>query len=136
MDFDRYKAWSAPVLRIGLALVVLWFGLNQIFDSASWMGYLPGFVFNLPISAELFVLLNGIAEVVLGGLLLVGLFTRLASGLLFLHLFGISVSLGYNDVMIRDLGLSIAMLSVFLRGGADAKTIDAKRSLTTELGSD
>jgi uncharacterized membrane protein YphA (DoxX/SURF4 family) len=93
-------------------------------------------VFNLPISAELFVLLNGIAEVVLGGLLLVGLFTRLASGLLFLHLFGISVSLGYNDVMIRDLGLSIAMLSVFLRGGADAKTIDAKRSLTTELGSD
>ena len=135
MDFDNYKAWSAPVLRIGLALVVLWFGLNQIFDSATWMGYLPGFVFNLPISAELFVLLNGIAEVVLGGLLLLGLFTRVASGLLFLHLFGISVSLGYNDVMIRDLGLSIAMLAVFFRG-ADAKTLDAKRNLTTELGSD
>ncbi|MDA1197073.1 MAG: DoxX family membrane protein [Nanoarchaeota archaeon] len=135
MDFDSYKAHSATVLRIGLALVVLWFGLNQIFDSATWMGYLPGFVFNLPLSAETFILVNGIAEVVLGGLLLIGLFTRLSSGLLFLHLLGISVSLGYNDVMIRDLGLSIAMLAVFLHG-PDAKTLDIKRNLTTELGSD
>ena len=86
MDFDKYKGLSAPVLRIGLALVVLWFGFNQVFDAAGWVSFLPGFVFNLPIAAETFVLLNGILEVVLGGLLLIGLRTRLASGVLFLHL--------------------------------------------------
>ncbi len=116
MDIQKYAKHSPVVLRIGLALVILWFGVSQVMDRETWIGYLPGFVFNLPVSPELFVLVNGISEIILGGLLIAGLFTRIASGLLALHLLGITISLGYNEIAVRDFGLTMGMIAVFLNG--------------------
>ena len=60
--------------------------------------------------------MNGTLEIVLGSLLLLGLFTRLCAFILALHLGGIMISLGYNDIAIRDFGLSLATFAVFLHG--------------------
>ena len=116
MDLNKYKQYAPAVLRIALALVFLWFGLNEIINTEAWTIWLPQFAYNLPIAPTTLVLINGIFEVIFGGLLLFGLFTRITAFLLFIHLLGIVFSVGYNGVAIRDLGLSLAIFSVFLSG--------------------
>ena len=52
----------------------------------------------------------------LGSLLLLGFFTRIVALVSSIHLLTISLGLGYNDIAVRDIGLSIAAFSVFLNG--------------------
>lgn len=116
---DKLKPYSIYLLRIGLGIVFLWFGFNQVFDSNSWTSYLPEFISILPIEAKSFVLLNGIMEIIFGTLLILGLFTRISSLILSLHLFGIAFSLGYTAIGVRDFGLAIATLVIFFHGEDD-----------------
>jgi len=116
MDDETLKKYSPIVLRLGIAGLFLWFGLNQLFDSSSWISFLPSWTNSLPISQNSFVLINGIFETVLGLTLLVGFATRISALLLSLHLLGIVSTLGYNDLMIRDLALSIATFTIFMNG--------------------
>jgi len=117
---------SAPiVLRISLALVFLWFGLNGVFNTNSFLGYVPEFAYNLPISVETVVILNGIFEIVLGILLITGLFTRVVAFILSLHTLSIMFSLGYNDIAVRDFGIALATLAVALNG-PDEWSLDRK----------
>ena len=125
--FNRYAPYAPLVARVALALVFLWFGLNQIFDPDSFLGYLPPWTSSLPFSDTTFLLLNGIFEILCGGLLLVGFCTRAASALLALHLLGIADNLGYNDIMIRDFGLTLVLVSIFLNG-PDRWCLDSKNS--------
>jgi len=122
------KEYAPGFLRISLSLVFLWFGFNQLFDTDSWIGYLPQWGYNLPIVPELLIQINGAVEIVLGTLLLLGLFTRLTALILTIHLLGISFNLGYNDVAIRDVGLSLATFAVFLHG-KDRWSLDKKFNL-------
>ncbi len=117
MDIDRYKAKAPVVLRIGIALLLLWFGFTNIFTPDRLVGYLSSSTANLlPIPPLQFMVYNGIFEVILGLALLLGFFTRIAAFITFLHIAGIGISLGYNDVAIRDIILAIAAFSVFLHG--------------------
>ena len=120
MDLNKAGKKYAPILvRYALSFVFLWFGLSQLADQASFLGYLPQWTYHLPIAPSTFVLLNGAFETLLGVLLACGLFTRAAALLLGLHLVGIAVSLGYNDIAIRDVGLALATLAIFLQGSDD-----------------
>ena len=66
------------------------------------------------------IYLNGTFEVLLATLLCLGLFTRIASALLVLHLFSIvTFSLGYGAVAVRDFGLMISSLAIFFNGADD-----------------
>lgn len=113
---QKWKQYAPSIIRIGISIVFLWFGLNQIFNGDDFLGYLPTFVNSLPLQPLTFILLNGIFEVVFGLLLIVGLLTRISALLLGLHLIGIIISLGYNEIAVRDFGLMIATLSVFIHG--------------------
>jgi uncharacterized membrane protein YphA (DoxX/SURF4 family) len=110
------KTYSPILLRISISLVVLWFGLNQIFNRELLIGYLPQFAYNIPIKPLTIILFNGIFETLFGLLLLVGLFTRLSSLLLGIHILSIAFTLGYNDVAIRDFALALAAFAIFLHG--------------------
>ena len=116
MNFKKFKEYSPAVLRISISLVILWFGFTNIFNPEVLIGYLPKFVQSLPIEPLSILLITGIFEVVFGLLLLIGLFTRLSSSLLFLHLLIITIGLGYNDIAVRDFGLALATLAIFLHG--------------------
>ena len=116
MDIDKYKDYAPVVVRVVIALVFLWFGFNLVLDTENWLGWLPQWAFALPISSELFLQLNGIFQAVFGAVLISGYFTRISALLLSLHLFGIAVNLGYNDIFIRDLGMSLITFGVFLHG--------------------
>jgi uncharacterized membrane protein YphA (DoxX/SURF4 family) len=108
---------TAPiVLRIGMALVVLWFGVQQLLDPSIWTGYLPTWTSSLPIGAVTFVLLNGWFECTFGLLLIAGFYTRFVALLLSLHLYGIAATLGLGELGVRDFGLATGLLSVFFYG--------------------
>jgi len=111
-----YKENAAILVRIAISLVVLWFGLNQIFNRELLIGYLPQFAYTLPIEPFTILFFSGIFEVVFGLLLIIGLFTRIASFLLALHILVIAFFLGYNDVAIRDYGLALVTFAIFLHG--------------------
>jgi len=110
------KITSACVLRVGLAIVLFWFGVNQILDPSKWVFFIPEWVVQAsPISAELIVLLNGGVELVLGAFILFGIFLRISSLIVALHLFGIALSLGNSPSAIRDLGLAFMALALVFK---------------------
>lgn len=121
---ENAKAYSPTILRIGLASVFLWFGINQITDPSAWFGFVPESATALTgLSVARLVFLNGVFEIVFGTALLFGLFTRLSAALLLVHLLQITVIVGLDSIGIRDLGLCTALLAIFLNG-ADTYTLD------------
>ncbi len=125
IDTDGMKKYAPAVVRIGIALVFLWFGSSQISSPANWTGMIPNYAMNiLPLPPETLVVMHGLFEIVFGVLLLIGFQTRLAASLLTLNLVHIIFVVGYNDIGIRDFGLFTAMVSVTLTG-ADFFTLDS-----------
>src|SRR3989344_7748252 len=112
------KKYAPIVIRIGISLVFLWFGIYQLINPESFLGYVPQAIYehsiemshehslqffhNIPKpSIHVLIMGNGIFEVIFGGLLLIGLFTRVSALLLSLHLAVIMFSIGYNDIGVR-----------------------------------
>jgi len=113
----KMRAAAPAILRVGLSLVILWFGYVQVAHTADWIGMVPDYAVKLlPLPPEALVLGNGIFELVFGFALLLGVYTRLVAGILTLHLAHILTVVGYNPIGVRDFGLMLAMLSVFLYG--------------------
>lgn len=104
------------ILRVGLAIVLFWFGGSQIIDPSKWVFFIPEWVIALsPISPELIVLLNGGVEIILGAFILFGIFVRASALIVALHLFGIALSLGNTASGIRDLGLAFMALALVFK---------------------
>jgi len=106
------KEYAPVITRIALALVFLWFGFTQVFTDML-IGYVPTWV---PFAASTVGVISGVFELIFGGLLLIGLFTRTSAALLGLYLIGIIFSLGYNDVAVRDVGLLLVLIAVIVNG--------------------
>lgn len=111
----NYTQHGRFLLRIGMALVFLWFGISQITNANLFISWLPLWAQQLS-NPTLFVMLNGVFEIIFGLLLITGLFTRISAVILGFHLVGIITSIGYNDVGVRDFGLMLATFSIALMG--------------------
>jgi len=131
---ERFTRYGRPLTRYGVSLVFLVFGVWQLVDPTSWYGYLPSYTAQY-ISNEALLLLNGTFDTIIGALLLVGLFTRWTALLGALHLVSVTTTLGWNDLAVRDAGLGIVLLGIFLTGTddlcIDKKIVDIKK---TRLG--
>ncbi len=112
---ERSRPYAPVVTRLAVSAVFLWFGISQITNTANYLGYLPDAIFRSPY-ASAFVVGNGAFELALGGLLALGILTRIVALLLGAHLLVIASGLGYGDVAVRDIGLALATLSVCLHG--------------------
>lgn len=119
------EKFAPAVVRIGLSLVFLWFGISQVAEPSLWFGFLPEWTKQLPISQIAFIHINSSFEILFGTLLLVGIFTRPVALLLALHMVGILTAVGYNSIGVRDFGLTLATFSIFLYG-PDAFTFDVR----------
>ena len=129
MDNDARLSRFGPVLlRVGLTLLFLWFGLSQVTKPADWISWIPTWAQSLSfISPTMLVLFNGTFETVLGIALAAGFLTRWVALLLSLHLFLIAYEIGYNDIGVRDFVLALATLAISLNG-PDIATLDARRT--------
>ncbi len=116
-DMLGLKRFAPVVVRLGLAMVFVWFGLNQLTNTTEWLSFIPLWVTNLTgITANTFVLVNGAAEILLAILLAVGIQIRVVAGLLCIHMFMIVLDVGLNAVGVRDVGLMFGLLSVGFHG--------------------
>ena len=124
MNTTTLRHYAPVVLRIALAMVMLWFGSQQYLNTGAWLAYVPASVVSLTgLSATALVYLNGALELVLGIALLVGWGTRWVALILMLHLLDIAYIVGYGEIAVRDFGLAMGLLSVAMHG-ADALSID------------
>ena len=131
-SFKKWQPYSISLVRIGLAIVFLWFGINQLLFPSTFMGYVPSWAIQggggmmgnmihnmimvIPHPATSLLYFNGIIEIMFGIMMLFGIYTRLSAVVLAIHLVIITISLGYNDVAVRDFGLALATASIFLHG--------------------
>jgi uncharacterized membrane protein YphA (DoxX/SURF4 family) len=111
------KEIGVYILRLGLAVVFLYFGISQILDQSKWIYFVPDRFLNFYINEVLkqkLVFINGIFDLIIALSLISGIFIRIFSILGFIHLLSITIfSLGFEPSGIRDLGLAFAMLSLF-----------------------
>jgi uncharacterized membrane protein YphA (DoxX/SURF4 family) len=126
--FHFLETYSPAVLRIGMAAVILWFGLAQLLNASSWTVYVPDSIVTMTsLSAVTLVYFNAIFELVFGVLLLFGWQTRFVAFFLAAHLFDIMYVVGYGEIGVRDFGLAVATLAVFMNG-ADVLCLKQKKS--------
>ncbi|MEX0932876.1 MAG: DoxX family membrane protein [Candidatus Pacearchaeota archaeon] len=113
LNLEKY---AKPILRIGMSLVFLYFGISQLISPGQWVGFVPNYALVFGIATEQIVLMNALLEISFGTLLIIGLYTKVASIILALHLVGITFSLGINDLGVRDFGLTVATFVTFING--------------------
>jgi uncharacterized membrane protein YphA (DoxX/SURF4 family) len=114
MKISRQKI-GIHLLRLGLAAVFLWFGFSQLINSLSWVVIVPQWAIDLAhLPPAMIVMINGIFEIILGGLLAMGFFVRIVSFVLALHLLVIAFDFGFTAIGVRDLGLVIASFAFSL----------------------
>jgi uncharacterized membrane protein YphA (DoxX/SURF4 family) len=108
------------ILRLGLAIVFLYFSFKQFISPNSWISLLPDFLSNLAY-ANYIIYLNATFDLLVGLSFLFGLFIKISSILGFLHLILVTFfGLGINSPSgIRDLGLAFASLSLFFLSNKD-----------------
>jgi uncharacterized membrane protein YphA (DoxX/SURF4 family) len=111
----KMKFYAPIVLRYSMVVVFLYFSLSQFFQPIQWVAYVPDSITQF-VSAEKVVFLNACFELVLSVLLGLGIFTRTSALLLGLHLFGITLHVGFNPTGARDFGLTLATIAVALYG--------------------
>ncbi|MBS3169608.1 DoxX family protein [Candidatus Woesearchaeota archaeon] len=116
VSFERLQQYAPFVARLGIGLVFFWFGMIQIFDGQSFLGYLPDFAKLIPAQPLTIILFNGVFDTLVGAFLIVGFLTRITAAVAVFHLILVIIGLGYNDIAIRDLGLLIVSISIFLQG--------------------
>ncbi len=126
------KLFAPSVLRYGIALVVVWFGIQQFMQPSQWVAFIPPSISAmLHTDPLLIVYANATFEVIFGLLLLFGWRTRFVALLLTLHLFDIMWIVGYGEIGTRDFGLAVAALSIFMNG-TDVLCVDAGRTTIIE----
>ena len=114
--FEKGKEYAPAVARYGVGIVFFLFGISQITNPENWIMWLPSFSYSLGISAMKLIYINGAFDLIIGTMLLMGLYTRVTAFIGSIHLAGIIFSIGYSEVAIRDFGLLLVLISIFLRG--------------------
>ncbi len=114
------------LLRLGLGGVFVWFGIDKFFHPQFWSVFMPEWFSSvLPVELFTFIYLLGMFELIVGGLVLIGLYAKISAIICAAFLLGIIASLGLNDVMIRDAGLLFLALGISALG-AGSKSLDSK----------
>lgn len=101
------------VLRLGLAFVFGWFGIDKFFYVANWYGWVPGWLTFVP--RDFFLYAVGGFEVVLALLLVVNRFVRVAALLCAGFLLGVVFTFGINEIVVRDIGLIAMALALAMQ---------------------
>ncbi len=122
--------FGITLLRSALAFVFLWFGFSQISDAAMWTSYVPTWTSAIA-SAGTMVYLNALFEIIAGSLLALGIFPRIISAILGIHLVVISASLGFTAVGVRDIGLGLATIALAFIG-TDRFTLTSQKAYAVQ----
>src|SRR3989344_2634875 len=106
-------------LRLGLAAVFLWFGIDKMFHPGYWLNaWLPQGVQQLAsqfnISGTQFIYLNGIFEMLVGLSMVTGVFMKVFSALAIIFLLSVLIFVGISEVTVRDFAMIGGFLAIML----------------------
>ena len=105
------------LLRIGLGIVFIWFGIDKFLRPELWEGWIPILIQSILQSKVLtFLYFLGVFEVIIGVLVLVGFYTRVAAGIAALFLFAVVLSSFSGEILVRDIGLIFLALGIVVLG--------------------
>jgi uncharacterized membrane protein YphA (DoxX/SURF4 family) len=128
MNDSTARAFAPVVLRLGLAVLYIWFGFSEILNTPAWTSWVPAWTVSLThLSAIQIVLFNGAFEVVAGALLAIGIWVRPVAALVALHMLLIVIDIGLDQIGMRDLAICCATAALAL-GGSDWLTLDRRLS--------
>ncbi len=109
--------YSNLVLRLSLAAVFLWFGIDKFFHPDYWFNaWVPQSVAaiweSVGLGAMDIVYVSAVFEILVGVSLITNIFVFFFSALSVLFLIGIMFFSGFSEVLVRDIGLMGAFLSL------------------------
>lgn len=91
-------------IRLGLAFVFIYFGIDKLINPINWLGYVPAWIETI-VPLRQFILANGVLEIILGLGLLYHKTLRIAANIIILFLAAVIASLGFDEITVRDTGL-------------------------------
>jgi uncharacterized membrane protein YphA (DoxX/SURF4 family) len=114
--FQSFK-YSNLILRLSLAIVFFWFGIDKFFHPDYWLNaWVPqsvvSFAGNLKLHSVDVVYITGVFEILVATSLATNIFVAVFSLLAVLFLTVIMFFHGFSEVMMRDVGLMGAFLSL------------------------
>ena len=109
--------YSNVILRISLAIVFFWFGIDKFFHPDYWINaWVPQsvslFAANLKIRPADIIYMSGVFEILVGTSLVTNIFIPFFSSLAVLFLVSVMFFNGFSEVLVRDIGLMGALLSL------------------------
>ena len=115
---------SSFILRIGLAIIFLYFGLDKFINLEANINVIKTFSF-IPINIKVFTISYGLVEILIASFLILGLFTKIIAIIASLMILTIFLAFWFllNDLIIRDIGLLTAAISLAITG-SDFLSID------------
>ena len=109
------KRTGYHILRVSMAVTFLWIAVLIVKSPIFWSGFLPPFVIDmLPVAPETFMYGVALFDAFLGVLFLVDWKVYWAGLLAALHMLGILLLSGIDDITVRDIaimGAGFALLS-------------------------
>ena len=105
---------SILILRIGLGITFVMAGVLILKDEDKWTHMLPGWLSKHLPSAESFMVVTAIGDLILGAWLLSGYFTGIVASLAALHLAGVLIVSGKGEFheVYRDIGLLFGCIAL------------------------
>ncbi len=109
--------YSNLLLRLALAVVFFWFGIDKFFHPDYWVNaWVPqsvsAFAANFRISPVDIIYMSGVFEVLVGTSLVTNIFIAFFSSLAVLFMASIMFFHGFSEVLVRDIGLEGAFLAL------------------------
>ena len=113
-------------MRFSLGFVFLWFGISEILNPRYWSGYVPQMAIELlPIPILPFVQMHGAVLVFLAICLIFRFYLKYVGVLAILVLLSIIGGLismnGFDEIVVRDIGLFGLALAIWLQSIKSAK---------------
>ncbi len=109
--------YSNLILRLSLAIVFFWFGIDKFFHPDYWVNaWVPQsvvlFAEHLKLRSVDVVYISGVFEVLVATSLVTNIFVALFSSLAVIFLAVIMLFLGFSEILVRDIGLMGGLLSL------------------------
>lgn len=109
------KASSSTILRVGVGISFLWIGILIYREPDGWGALIqPWAVHLIPGSIHAVMLQTATLDVLIGLLLVIGVWTWLGALLAAIHLLLVLTATGITDVTTRDIGLLAASIALML----------------------
>ena len=116
-SLEKKKDLVPFLLRLGLGIIFFWFGITKFTNIESWYSFIPPWLESLlPISVNMFLYIQGAIETLIGLFLILGIFVRKSAFLAALILIVIIITVGFNDISLRDFGLLMIAISLMILG--------------------